>query len=115
MVTNVTSFGRSGLYDWIVQRVSAVVLLTYMLFMVGYLLINSDLNFAQWQGLFQNLAMRIFTLLAVLSFAGHAWIGLWCVTTDYIPMKGLRFAVQAGIGLLIFIYVAWAIQIIWGV
>lgn len=115
MVTNVTSFGRSGLYDWMIQRVTAVVLLAYTLFIVGYMLFTPDLDFNQWQGLFANLAMRIFTLLAVLSFAAHAWIGLWCVTTDYIPMTGLRFIVQAGTGLLTFIYVTWAIQIIWGV
>ena len=29
-VTNVTSFGRSGLSDWIVQRVSGVVLTVYL-------------------------------------------------------------------------------------
>ena len=115
MVTNVTSFGRSGLYDWMIQRVTAVVLLAYTLFIVGFLLLNPDVDFQQWQALFENLAMRIFTLLLVLSFAAHAWIGLWCVTTDYIPMTGLRFLVQAGTGLMTFIYVAWAIHIIWGV
>lgn len=115
MVTNVTSFGRSGLYDWMVQRVTAVIMLAYTLFIVGYLLSHPNLDFSQWQALFENLAMRIFTLLVVVSFAAHAWIGLWCVTTDYIPMTGLRFVVQAGTGLITFIYVAWAVQIIWGI
>ena len=32
MVTAVTSFGRSGVSDWLVQRVSAVILLAYFLF-----------------------------------------------------------------------------------
>jgi succinate dehydrogenase / fumarate reductase membrane anchor subunit len=115
MVTNVTSFGRSGLYDWMFQRVTAVVMLAYTLFIVGYLLLNPDMDYTQWKALFDNLAMRIFSLLLVFSFAAHAWIGLWCVTTDYIPMAGLRILVQAGTGLITFIYVAWAIQIIWGV
>ncbi|EPJ51861.1 MAG: succinate dehydrogenase, hydrophobic membrane anchor protein [Osedax symbiont Rs2] len=98
-----------------IQRVTAVVLLAYTLFIVGFLLLNPDVDFQQWQALFANTAMRIFTLLLVFSFAAHAWIGLWCVTTDYIPMTGLRFLVQAGTGLMTFIYVAWAIHIIWGV
>ena len=42
MVTQITSFGRSGLYDWMMQRVSAVVLSLYTVFIIGYLLLNPD-------------------------------------------------------------------------
>ena len=38
MVTTVTSMGRSGLYDWLMQRVSAVILLAYFLFIAFSLL-----------------------------------------------------------------------------
>ena len=48
MVTNVTNFSRSGLYDWMAQRVSAVVLAAYFLFLLGYLIANPDLEYAQW-------------------------------------------------------------------
>ncbi|KDE39187.1 MAG: succinate dehydrogenase, hydrophobic membrane anchor protein [Nitrincola lacisaponensis] len=115
MVTSITSFGRSGLYDWMMQRVTAVVLMAYTLFMIGYLLFSSDLSYAQWTGLFQNTAMRIFTLLAILSLVAHAWIGLWSVSTDYIKQTGIRFVFQSVCGLLAFVYVVWGIQILWGV
>ncbi len=52
MVTNVTNFSRSGLYDWMAQRVSAVVLAAYFLFLIGYLIANPGLEFAQWRELF---------------------------------------------------------------
>ena len=42
MVTSITSFGRSGLYDWMMQRVTAIVLLAYTVFMIGYLLFNRN-------------------------------------------------------------------------
>ena len=32
MVTAVTSMGRSGLSDWLMQRVTAVILLAYFLY-----------------------------------------------------------------------------------
>jgi len=115
MVTSITSFGRSGLYDWMIQRVTAVVLLTYTVFMIGYLLFNGDMDYNQWRGLFDSFAMRIYSLLALLSLAAHAWIGLWSVTTDYIKQTGARFLVQSGCGLLTFIYVVWGIQILWGI
>ena len=44
MVTNITSFGRSGLSDWLMQRVSAVILALYTVFVVAYLLFNPNLD-----------------------------------------------------------------------
>ena len=49
MVTSITSFGRSGLYDWMMQRVTAIVLLAYTIFMIGYLLMNPELDYNQWK------------------------------------------------------------------
>ena len=115
MVTSITSFGRSGLYDWMMQRVTALVLLAYTIFMIGYLLMNPELDYNQWKELFSGTVMRIFTLLAVLSMVAHAWIGMWSVSTDYIKATGARFVFQSACGLLAFIYVVWGIQILWGI
>lgn len=122
MVTSVTSFGRSGVSDWLVQRVSAVILAAYFLFMAGYLLRNgSGLQYEQWVALHQGIAMRIFSLLAILSLAAHAWIGLWAVLTDYITERllgpkatALRILCQVGMIVVTVIYVIWAINILWG-
>ena len=102
MVTTITSFGRSGLYDWMIQRATAVVLLTYSVFILGYLLSNPDLDYMQWKSLFEQTWMRIYTLLVLLSIGAHAWIGLWSVFTDYIKSTGLRFVFQSGCGLIMF-------------
>ncbi|SEQ66720.1 succinate dehydrogenase / fumarate reductase membrane anchor subunit [Amphritea atlantica] len=115
MVTSITSFGRSGLYDWMIQRVTAVVLLAFTVFMIGYMLFNPDLDYQQWKELFECTSMRIFTLMALLSMAAHAWIGMWSISTDYIKPTGIRFLFQSACGLLTFIYVVWGIQILWGV
>ena len=114
MVTTVTSFGRSGLSDWLVQRVSAVILAVYSIFMVAYLLLNPQLDFAQWQALFNNTSMRIFSLMALLSLGAHCWIGLWSVSTDYFKPFLLRFVFQMVVGLLMFIYTVWGVQLLWG-
>ncbi|MEH6578240.1 MAG: succinate dehydrogenase, hydrophobic membrane anchor protein [Amphritea sp.] len=115
MVTSITSFGRSGLYDWMIQRVTAVILLAYTVFMIGYLVVNPDLDYNQWNELFESTAMRIFTLLTLLSMAAHAWIGMWSISTDYIKPTGIRFLFQSVCGLLTFIYVVWGVQILWGI
>lgn len=122
MVTSVTSFGRSGLSDWLVQRVSAVILAAYFIFMGVYLLRNgSNLDYQQWVALHQGLVMRVFSLLAILALAAHAWIGLWAVLTDYITDRlmgpkatALRVLLQVGMIVVTVIYVVWAINILWG-
>ncbi|MCX2973314.1 succinate dehydrogenase, hydrophobic membrane anchor protein [Halieaceae bacterium IMCC8485] len=119
MVKSVTSFGRSGLSDWLLQRVSGVILLAYAICLGGTLVIG--VNYAQWQAMFASTGMRVFTLLAILSLAAHAWIGMWAVGTDYLTermlgTKGniLRLAFQIGCSLAIFVYVIWGTQILWG-
>ena len=121
MVTAVTNFGRSGLSDWLVQRVTAVVLLAYTVFIVSVLFFGPQLGFAEWKALFAQTWVRIFSLGAVLSIAAHAWIGLWSVTTDYLTERlmgpkatVLRLLVQAFIAIVLFTYVVWGIQILWG-
>ncbi|AMD02106.1 succinate dehydrogenase, hydrophobic membrane anchor protein [Halomonas chromatireducens] len=65
MVTNITNLGRSGLSDWLIQRVSAVILALYTLFIVAYLLFNPGLDYYTWSGLFAQTWMRIFSLQAL--------------------------------------------------
>ncbi|MDN3526039.1 succinate dehydrogenase, hydrophobic membrane anchor protein [Halomonas sabkhae] len=114
MVTNITNLGRSGLSDWLLQRASAIVLALYSLFLVGYLLFSPGLDYAAWSGLFAQTWMRIFSLLAFVSLAAHAWVGLWTVTTDYLKPTGIRVAAQSIIILAIFVFLVWGIQVLWG-
>lgn len=119
-VTNVTSFGRSGLSDWLVQRVSAVILTAYLLFLVGYLLCHPDLQYAQWAALYRSFWMRLFSLSTILALAAHAWIGLWAVLTDYVTVRllgpkatVLRVSCQIGMIAATLGYVIWTIDILW--
>ena len=114
MVTTITNFGRSGLYDWLLQRISAVVLALYSVFMVVYLLLNPQLDYAQWDALFGMTSMRIFSLMALLSLGAPCWIGLWSVSTDYIKPFVFRFVFQMVIGVLMFVYTVWGVQLLWG-
>ncbi|MBB3191495.1 succinate dehydrogenase, hydrophobic membrane anchor protein [Halomonas cerina] len=114
MVTNITNLGRSGLSDWLLQRASAIVLALYTLFLVGYLLLNPGLDYMAWSGLFDQTWMRIFSLLAFISLAAHAWVGLWTVTTDYLKSTGIRLVTQTVIILAIFVFLVWGIQVLWG-
>jgi len=122
MVKSVTSLGRSGLSDWLLQRISAAVMTAYLFFMVGYFFSNPELSYAQWVNLHSSLVMRIFSLLTILSIAAHAWIGMWCVLTDYVTVRlmgpkatAIRMFFQLAMIAIILLYVIWALDILWGI
>jgi succinate dehydrogenase membrane anchor subunit len=120
MVTQVTSFGRSGLSDWIVQRVSAVILGAYTVFLAAWMICSPEMSYADWNELFSCTAMRIFSLLALLSMIAHAWIGIWTIATDYLTEMALgnaatkvRFLFLCACAIVLFIYLIWGIDILW--
>lgn len=121
MMKSATSFTRSGLSDWLVQRVSAVILAVYFVVVLGFILINPNLSYETWHGFMTNTCMRIFNLLALLALIGHAWIGVWTVLTDYVTERQmgakatfLRLVLQVGMVLMIFVLTVWGLQIFWG-
>jgi len=67
-----------------------------------------------------TLPMKILSLLAILSLAAHAWIGMWQVFTDYVTTRqmgpsasGLRLVLTSAVIIAVFVFVIWGIQIFW--
>ncbi len=121
MVTNATSLGRSGLFDWLVQRASSLVLLAYAVWLLGGLWSVAELDYAQWRALFDAPGMRMFSIIALLSLCAHAWVGVWTVITDYLADSRLgragllvRLPVQGVCALLTLVYFLWGVRIFWG-
>ena len=101
------------------QRVTAVILLAYFLFLACVL--TGGVDFASWKALYSQTWMRVFSLLALLSLGVHAWVGLWAVFTDYLTERlmgttgnVLRMLAQVVSAIIMFTYVVWGVQILWG-
>lgn len=121
MVTAVTSFGRSGLYDWLIQRVGGVVMAAYVIFILAFILLTPELTFETWSALYGQLWMRVFSLLTLISFVTHAWIGLWVVLSDYLTNRLLgakatwmRVFAQMVLGIVAVTYMVWGVEVLWG-
>jgi succinate dehydrogenase / fumarate reductase membrane anchor subunit len=115
MLQAATSLGRSGLQDWIIQRVSAIVLAFYVLFMVGFFILNTPLEYATWVDLFEKPWTKILHLFVLLSLMSHAWIGFWTISTDYVKPASLRLLVQVLVVSGLFFLLVWGVVIIWSV
>ena len=100
MVANVSSVGRNGVHDFILIRVTAIILTLYTLYLVFFFAFGPEITF---------------TLLALVSILIHAWIGLWQVLTDYIKPAVLRACLQFVIVTILFIYLFSVFFIVWGV
>ena len=115
-----SGMSRKGISNWLLQRVSAIVLAAFFSFNIGFIVANPDLDYFLWSKLYSSGWMQIFSLLAVLALASHAWIGLWCVYTDYVTERllgpkatFLRNSLQLLTVLIIGSYVAWTLSIFW--
>ena len=90
MGMNVNSSSRAGLRDWLIQRVSAVIVFAYFIFICVFLFAGHSV--AQWRTLFSHAPMKLLSMFALLSICWHAWIGLWTVLTDYVHNKTIQYS-----------------------
>ncbi len=104
-----------GFRDWLAQRVTAVVLAAYALFMLAFALLPGAVDYARWQGLFGNEAMKLFSLVAFLALLYHVWVGVRDIWRDYVKPVGLRLSLQVLSIVWLLACVGGAVQVLWRV
>ena len=103
-----------GWKDWLVQRVSAVVMAIYTLLLLVIALWTGGLDYAVWKSVFANSAFRIASFIFMLSVFLHAWVGVRNITMDYIKPTAIRLIVQIAVICALVAYTGWTIQVLWG-
>lgn len=115
MVKSVLSVYRQGLRDWIIQRVSAIIMAVYTFGLLFYFVSHPDLSFAEWHALFACTGMKIATILFLACVLAHAWIGIWTVFTDYVKPFVLRAILNCLVLILLAALFIWGLLILWSV
>ena len=103
-----------GWRDWLIQRVTAVVMLVYTLFFLAVLVSLPSLDYDRWRTLWELSVMRFATIFFVLSVLLHAWVGMRNIFMDYVKDTGLRLVLYVLVILTLVVYGVWAWQILWG-
>ncbi len=89
-----------GLRPWVIQRVSAVYIILFTLYVVYSLTTAGNIDFETWRGwLFAPLNTTLVGLF-VIALLFHAWVGMRDVVLDYVHNIMLRifvFGVLIGI------------------
>ena len=116
-----TKMSKRGLIDFIVQRLSAIIIGIYAIHLTIVFSLNGDMDYEAWKSYFSSGYALILSTLAVLSIVLHAWIGMWTVGTDYIRGQalgnagnGIRIAYQFLLAALLIAYLIWVLMLIWG-
>lgn len=102
----------SGLTDWIIQRLTAIYLAVFTIYLVWIGFFCGRMDYERWVAWFHHPAMQVATIVALIAIAWHAWIGLWTVTTDYVKCTVVRLSVQALILATLLAEVIWGILIL---
>jgi succinate dehydrogenase / fumarate reductase, membrane anchor subunit len=114
MVDNILSLSQQGLRDWLIQRLTAIIIGLYAILLVGFIILHPQLQFYEWQMLFSYNIVKIFSLLALFTVILHAWIGMWTVLTDYIKSAYFRLFLLVLIAILFFYCLIWGVVVLWG-
>ena len=114
MVSHTASGAHYGLRDWLMQRITAVIMAVFVISLAGFFIWHTPLQFSDWKQLFRHDAMRYFTLLFFLSLYLHAWVGIRDILMDYAHSTLLRLALHSVVIVLLIIYFMWTVRILWG-
>lgn len=113
MVTRIVVGAGYGFGDWLLQRVTAVVMALYTVIMGLTLLCGPTLTQESWRALMSGNFMRVISLLFIVSLAYHAWVGVRDIWMDYMNSTALRLFLHVVTLLALVGYAGWAVQIIW--
>jgi succinate dehydrogenase / fumarate reductase membrane anchor subunit len=102
-----------GWRDWLVQRISAVVMAAYTLLVLFLLLWHGGLDHAAWKATFGSELFRLCSFVFMLSLLWHAWIGMRNIAMDYVKPVGVRLAVDVIVIGVLTGYAGWTIRILW--
>lgn len=73
----------SGLRAWALQRISAVYLGLYIIYMFGHFSFSAPASYAEWQAYVSDTGVALGMLLFVVALLIHAWVGVRDVLIDY--------------------------------
>jgi succinate dehydrogenase / fumarate reductase membrane anchor subunit len=102
----------SGLRAWFLQRVSAIYLLLFIVYLLQHMIIAPPQDFSAWQGWVGQPLVGLGLLLFFASLLLHAWVGFRDVLIDYVHPTTIRVTLLTLVGFAMIGSALWVLQII---
>jgi succinate dehydrogenase / fumarate reductase, membrane anchor subunit len=103
----------TGLRAWLVQRVSAVYMLFFIVFILIHFVVDPPHSYAAWHGWMTSAGVSIATAVFFTALLTHAWVGVRDVIIDYVHPVAIRFSALALLGIGLTATGAWVVRILW--
>ena len=100
----------SGLRAWAIQRLTAIYIGVFTLYLVGVLAFAAPADHIAWRAWIGSPLVSVALLLFVACVLMHAWIGMRDVLIDYVHPIAIRAALLGGIALGLIALGLWAAQ-----
>lgn len=107
---NVSAHAGTG--EWLWQRLSAIYIGLFALYILGRLAWSPMENYEAWRHWLSSGIVRVGFALFIASLLVHAWTGLRTIYIDYLHPLWLRFAVSFVSGLGLLALALWGAQIL---
>ena len=102
-----------GLGDWLLQRLTAIVMAIYTLVALVAIVWCAPATYADWRAMFSGAFFRPLTMLFLIALLYHAWVGMRDILMDYIRPTGTRLALQSAVAVVLLLYLIWSASILW--
>lgn len=89
----------TGLRAWVLQRITAVYVGLYIIYLLIVFIVSPPDSFEYWRDWVGNPVSGIALLLFFASVLLHAWVGLRDILIDYVQFSTLRITLLSLIGL----------------
>lgn len=104
-----------GLFDWMAQRATAIVMAVYTLILLVTFLSASDFSYVGWAGVFARQWMKVATFIALVSLFYHVWVGMRDIWMDYVHYTGVKLVLQFATIVWLIGCAGYAISVLWSV
>lgn len=108
-----TGAAHSGLIEWLVQRLTAVYMVLFLVFLLFTLKSGLHGGYAQWSSWFAGGLVRWGWMLFYVSALWHSWIGLRSVFLDYIKPFWLRLTLTLVTAVALIVHGLWVVDILY--
>ena len=105
----------SGLHAWAIQRISAIYVALFVIYLAVHLLFSPPTSYDTWRQWVASPAITVFGAIFFISLLLHAWVGIRDVFIDYVKPIGVRVFLLAALGIGLIGYGAWAARVLFGV
>lgn len=109
------SWRAHGLRTWILQRLTALYVVLYLLIFAITVFRLPLHDFAHWHALFVSPFANIATLLFFYSLLFHAWVGIRDILIDYVQVASIRYVIWLLITLGVVVMAIWISMILFSV